>query len=280
MAKSPDIPRQTNLIEMIGAARKPVTETDDGWIAVGDSTDEISPAFQNSWANAPGGSPMSFFVDENGVVRFRGDVVGGTPGTVIFTLPEGFRPEFSMQFSGAGVSGIGNSMARIRVDPNGDVTIASTEDEIGWEQISGRPGEDERVTFFTNTTAITAGQNLTWSWTYSTGSAALLDLSDPFGPVILESGIYAISATMLGTARTSGQTATITLDVGSGALQFFAESDFPLQGQPNSPTTHFPAGTATGVWYIPAGQSFDAIGWHSNATNLSFKFFGYVQRIS
>lgn len=124
MARSPDVPRQTNVFDMIGGLRAPVTETDDGWIKVGDPNDEISPPWQNGWDHADPDAPVSFFVDKNGIVRIRGEAVDGTPGTVAFTLPEGYRPEFAMRFIGSGLTG--DAVARIKVAANGDVTINSS----------------------------------------------------------------------------------------------------------------------------------------------------------
>jgi hypothetical protein len=124
MARSPDIPRSTNLFDQIGGLLQPVTQTDDGWIVVGDPNDEISPAWQNSWIHADTAKPVSFFLDPNGIVRFRGEAEGGDDGTIAFTLPVGYRPEFQMSF--VGTSATGDRISRLQVDPNGDVRIMSS----------------------------------------------------------------------------------------------------------------------------------------------------------
>lgn len=47
-------------------------------------------AFQNSWS--AGNDSTGFTRDRMGFVHLRGFVTGGTPGSVIATLPEGLRP--------------------------------------------------------------------------------------------------------------------------------------------------------------------------------------------
>jgi hypothetical protein len=60
------------------------------WNYVGD-TDK--PAFQNSWANAGGDlQTLRYRWHLGGGFEIQGSVTGGATGTVIFTLPEGYRP--------------------------------------------------------------------------------------------------------------------------------------------------------------------------------------------
>ena len=64
----------------------------DSWHEIGTSGE---PVFQNSWTNY--GSPYTvaaFYKDPYNVVRLKGFITGGTStdGTVVFTLPEGYRP--------------------------------------------------------------------------------------------------------------------------------------------------------------------------------------------
>ncbi len=122
MARSPDMPREGNLIDTIKNLRRPKRHTDDGWVQVNDATDEISPGFETAgWDHAGGATaPASFYIDPNGEVRFRGNITGGTVGTVIFVLPEGFRPEYKEYFN---VINVGIGAAEISVDPNGNVTL-------------------------------------------------------------------------------------------------------------------------------------------------------------
>jgi hypothetical protein len=61
----------------------------EGWREVTD--------FLDGWENSMpivGGhpEPVGFYKDKEGVVHLRGEVSGGSPNTVIFRLPPGFRP--------------------------------------------------------------------------------------------------------------------------------------------------------------------------------------------
>lgn len=97
-------------------------EVNTGWLAHGlwhnvDDPDE--PAFQNSWANAGGGlAPLRFRRTLDGSVEIQGSVTGGAPGTVIFTLPEEFRPDFELHQPGSDDTG---AFMVIVVKANGDV---------------------------------------------------------------------------------------------------------------------------------------------------------------
>lgn len=62
----------------------------EDWRYVGE-TDQ--PAFENSWANQGGSRPaLAFRIREAGVVDIQGSITGGSNFTVVFTLPEGYRP--------------------------------------------------------------------------------------------------------------------------------------------------------------------------------------------
>jgi hypothetical protein len=122
---SPDLPRDQDLIETIRGLRKPKTETDDGWIRVGSTSDEIAPPFENGWG-WQGGTTVhpEFYLAPDGEVRMHGALdTGGTVPSVVFTLPEGFRPEKSERFVGA--MSVGADTATIQVDPDGSVTIVA-----------------------------------------------------------------------------------------------------------------------------------------------------------
>lgn len=123
MPKPKDIPRELSIPEQISALRRPSTATDDGWIKVGDANDEISPAWQNGWDNSNPGNPVSFFLDKNGIVRLRGEAIGGDDGSVAFTLPEGFRPEFDFTSLGSSYDGTNDALYRIVVKGNGELSI-------------------------------------------------------------------------------------------------------------------------------------------------------------
>jgi hypothetical protein len=68
----------------------------EGWHEVGAAGE---PAFENSWANYLGGfSTAAFYKDPYGMVHLKGLVQGGTIGTAIFQLPDGYRPALTPIF--------------------------------------------------------------------------------------------------------------------------------------------------------------------------------------
>lgn len=87
------------------------------WVA----GDPLAPSFQNGWANMLGQQPASFRLHPATVVQLRGGVTGGTAPSVVFTLPERYRPNVTtaLLFPGAD----GTAAFTGRVDPNGDVWI-------------------------------------------------------------------------------------------------------------------------------------------------------------
>lgn len=77
---------------------------DPDWLYVGtvglDGVDSLltyqSPPFVNGWTNALGvQAPVSFLHTVAGWVHIRGGFFGGSDNTTIFTLPVGYRPEFT-----------------------------------------------------------------------------------------------------------------------------------------------------------------------------------------
>jgi hypothetical protein len=60
---------------------------DSGWIAVLGGV-----GFQNSWVNYGSGYSSAAYRLTGNVVRITGTVKSGAAGSVIFTLPSGFRP--------------------------------------------------------------------------------------------------------------------------------------------------------------------------------------------
>lgn len=63
---------------------------EEGWNNVGDSG---QPAFQNGWVNYGGGWDVLSFRKISNIVHIKGVVKSGTVGQIIFTLPEGYRPD-------------------------------------------------------------------------------------------------------------------------------------------------------------------------------------------
>lgn len=68
----------------------------DPWHVVGAAGE---PAFENGWVNFGGGlSTVAFRKDPEGRVWLRGQAKSGTAGTVLFTLPAGYRPPARVDF--------------------------------------------------------------------------------------------------------------------------------------------------------------------------------------
>lgn len=91
---------------------------DDEWHEIG-ATDE--PAFQNGWVNFNAGYAPLSFKKSGETIHVRGVVKDGSPAnSVIFTLPEDYRPSASMTF--AQIAG-GTLLCWINVKGNGEVQI-------------------------------------------------------------------------------------------------------------------------------------------------------------
>ena len=93
----------------------------------------IEAQLKNSWNNLPGEfNKLSFYKDINGNVHLQGIIAGGTTkwGTVIFTLPEEYRPK--RQFFGDVILD-DYSLGIARIEPNGDV-IRTFGDESQWKK--------------------------------------------------------------------------------------------------------------------------------------------------
>lgn len=105
---------------------------DEGLIYVGtvglDGVDDLitddSPPFKNDWTNSLGDdSPVAFLRTLNGWVHLRGGFTGGLDGTVVFTLPAGFRPQYQQPM--VIPSGSLGHFATCIVQANGDVLFGT-----------------------------------------------------------------------------------------------------------------------------------------------------------
>ena len=105
------------------------------WHLVG-TTNDFGVTFQNSWANQGGGAaPASFFKDKMGMVYLRGVIDTGATSTVAFTLPKGYRPEYTttqLVNNNNGGPGPGGASVRVSVGTNGDVTPIFTAGTNMW----------------------------------------------------------------------------------------------------------------------------------------------------
>jgi len=91
------------------------------FVEVGAAVSWTTLTFQNSWVQYPGFSPATFTKFPDGMVKVKGLITNGTvtPGTVIATLPVGYRPSSSLIFAVAAANAVG------RIDINGDGTIVA-----------------------------------------------------------------------------------------------------------------------------------------------------------
>lgn len=100
---------------ILGMARTPVL--DQGW---------ITPTLSGSWVEYGGVfTPSGYRLGSDGQVHLRGLVKSGGTGTAnpIFTLPDGYRPEFTHLFT---VTCAGNpGVARVDVQASGLVFVNS-----------------------------------------------------------------------------------------------------------------------------------------------------------
>lgn len=93
---------------------------DTNWHVVGDSGE---PAFENSWGNYTG-RMVRFRKDAVGFIHLQGTAAGGTDtdGTIIFTLPSGYRPvDDPVIIPVNGVQASAPHIARLRVNSDGSV---------------------------------------------------------------------------------------------------------------------------------------------------------------
>lgn len=81
----------------------------------------IAPSLLNSWANFGGSAQVAGYLKDAGYVHLTGVVKDGTatPGTVIFTLPSGYRPAAEETFVVASNGAYGECV----IQSDGDVTI-------------------------------------------------------------------------------------------------------------------------------------------------------------
>ena len=82
----------------------------------------FAPTLLNSWVNFGAGyGPVKYWKGPDNMVHIGGLIKNGvtSEGTVIFTLPSGFRPEFKEIFTIAQ----DNTVGRIDVNDNGNVTV-------------------------------------------------------------------------------------------------------------------------------------------------------------
>jgi hypothetical protein len=127
---SPNLPGNRTVIDRLRTLSAPRTRLPDvpytAWEAVGPpgtvATGDNEAEFQNGWGNlgAPY-PPFSFHKSEDGKIYLRGAVYGGAISTVITTLPEYARPEYTERF--AVPTSTPGLFATIEIAPSGAVTF-------------------------------------------------------------------------------------------------------------------------------------------------------------
>jgi hypothetical protein len=100
----------------------------------------IAPTLVNSWVNfGTSFAEAGYYIDALTRVHFRGLVKDGTvtPGTVLFTLPAGYRPLDSLLFTTFTFDGAATQTA-CRVDVHSDGTVtAGAGVESGYLSLNG-----------------------------------------------------------------------------------------------------------------------------------------------
>ncbi|GGJ48437.1 phosphodiester glycosidase family protein [Virgibacillus salexigens] len=81
----------------------------------------------NNWVNNGGSEPIARYSKRNGVVYVRGTIKDGdtTGGTILFNLPEGYRPSERVPVITMSDTGSGREMTRLFVNTNGDVAFVN-----------------------------------------------------------------------------------------------------------------------------------------------------------
>lgn len=95
--------------------------TEDGeWHTVGTSGE---PAFQNGWSLHSSQVFLKFRKTNDGCIEIIGGSRNGT-GTVVFTLPEGFRPGTNTYIPATCYTGSGHVMREVTIGSTGNVSIS------------------------------------------------------------------------------------------------------------------------------------------------------------
>lgn len=101
-------------------------ETTEPWREVGATG---QPAFQGTWVNFGGSAePLRFLKDALGWVHVFGRAKSGTSGTVVFTLPDGYKPSHAIFFPGLVAGAPAGSFVEIQADGDVLATGSTTTD--------------------------------------------------------------------------------------------------------------------------------------------------------
>lgn len=213
--------------------------------------DPLAPIFQNGWGNNAGDQAVSFRIHPATHLEIRGGIQGGALGTVVFTLPAGFRPMLSVPVLFPANDGL--SVFTGRVDPNGDVTIIA-------EIAGGAPPTPPALTiakaqYSGNPLTIANGAQAYLTWDTLASGTELLDRSTPQFPVVLADGVYQLVVQIAASGMTAGGFAFIQAQLtgspmgGSESDAYFPAQLVPVGISPGSATILVPmlAGDSVGV---------------------------------
>ncbi|MEA2409760.1 MAG: hypothetical protein QOC77_321 [Thermoleophilaceae bacterium] len=104
------------------------------WHLVGSVVGE--PQFRSNWRNNDASDPVRFYRDALGVVHLGGTAVPtSNTGNVMYTLPAGYRPSYSLS-----MVGLGCSTGAITVALNGDVWAGSGAGACTMDELTFRAG--------------------------------------------------------------------------------------------------------------------------------------------
>lgn len=144
----------------------------------------LSPSYENSWTNISGQQALRFGITLGLHVVIQGATDGGALGTVVFTLPVGYRPLKPTPILFPSLAGASAYTGLIATD--GTVTIlgliagdgASGVSYGGYDIVDTNPGPPLPNVFYPIN-----------QWTPEAG-IPLLDLSDPDNAAVLLDGLY------------------------------------------------------------------------------------------
>jgi hypothetical protein len=89
----------------------------------------------NSWGTIGPWFPPGYY-KSNGIVRLRGNALGGSVNAAVFTLPSGYRPAATVEFGCIAQSG---DVGRVQVTSGGSVIqVVTTVTSLAFDVISFR----------------------------------------------------------------------------------------------------------------------------------------------
>jgi hypothetical protein len=235
------------------------------------SGDPLLVPFQNGWANVAGMQPLRFRIHPATKVEIQGAVTGGTPPSILFTLP---LPLF---FPPKAVPILFPSTDQLavwsgRIDTNGDVWI------VEQVVVSAPPAGHQYATYSASITVASGGAGPVTPWVYNgnPGETDLFDLTSPGAPAARTAGVYAISIYATSHSAIADKAFDLEMDVNT-ADSFFTASDFPLDGSNVHPGPY--GAVYCPAWVMAAGDTWDAGISHLAGAPITFDLGAYVMKL-